>query len=211
MTYRNDHDAALARIDSLEQELELAKVPPPAPMPPKQYATRVAIVASLLAAIAGGAWVYQRETSQRPSRDVAITEPAARVTPVDRLRHCLGVVQSARTEGYDARTTDPHGRARSVDGIEAIGAPCRRELADVVTTIGLTPEQRAAFQRWLAAEDTLAGDLSRIQVYYANDPYKLDNYSTAPQLWREFQTDRAARDATLPAVVRELQDQLPNS
>jgi hypothetical protein len=183
-------------------------------VPPKRYATKLAIVASLAAVVMGGGWiVYRAATYHAPSPEIALTEPGGgqHVTPTDRLWQCIGAVKSARAEGFDAVTTDPHGGARSVAGIDTVGAPCRRELAEVATTIGLSSQQREAFQRWLAAEDTLAGDLSRIQVYYENDPYKLDNYSTATQLWREYETDRAARDATLPAVVRELRQDQPNS
>jgi len=211
MTYRNDHDAALARIDSLEQELEHLKVKP-APVevvPPTRHAWKVAIAASLVAAVVGGGWLKHRASSHHvtAATESAIVHP---YVSVDYLRRCLGDVLSAPGDGFDARTTDPHAGGRSVAAVAAVGATCRRELAEVASSIALTDQQRAVFQRWLAAEDTLAGDLSRIVVYYGSDPYRLDGYTTATQLWREYETDRAARDATLPAVVRELGLQ-PNS
>jgi hypothetical protein len=159
------------------------------------------------ACVVGGAWLKHRMSSHPVT---AVTEPSAPTASVGSLRPCLVTVLGTNGDGFDARTTDPHANGRSVAPIEKVVASCRRELAEITNAIGLTDQQRGAFQRWLAAEDTLAGDVSRIVVYYTNDPYQLDNYSTASQLWREYETDRAARDAALPAVVRELGTQ-PNS
>jgi hypothetical protein len=212
MTYRNDHDAALARIDSLEQELEAMKAAPkPAPVvPANRYAWKIGIVASAAAAVLGGAWVVDRAHTRAPLRASAPAVAVPIFASVDDFRPCVTHVLAAQGDGFDAQTTDPRHGGRSVAPIEAVGAPCRNELARLIRDdVALTRDQRVAFQRWLAAEDTLAGDLSRIVVYYTNDPYQLDNYATATQLWHEYNVDRGARDATLPAVVHAMG--MPNS
>src|SRR5947199_294281 len=78
MTYRNDHDAALARIDSLEQELEaMQAVPKPPVMPVKRYAWKIGIIATTAAIGMAAAWVGDRAhtRSPLPASEPAVAKP----------------------------------------------------------------------------------------------------------------------------------------
>ena len=203
MSYRNDHDAALARIDSLEQELEQAKAAATVaatPVPKPNHVWRTALIATLGAGVLAGGWLWQRPHHKQAELAVPMAPVIAEPISIASLAPCLERVRAAPDAKLDAVSTDPHGAAHSIFGIEHVGASCRGDLAALVDQPGLTTAERAALQRWLAAENALAGDISRIVTYYGNDPYRLDGYTTAPQLWREYTTDRAARDAALPAL-----------
>src|SRR5260221_12203953 len=175
MSYRNDHDAALARIDDLEAELERLNTPEP-PKPPRapKLPAILALLSIVVASTAGAVVALEHDARVR-------AEPVATAPIAPDPMACRQAI--SRVYGFDARSTDPHAATpRDVSQIVASGAPCREQL----------PEGR-----WRAAEDELAGAISRIVVYYRNDPYALDNYVTAPQLWKEYNAAIAARDHVL--------------
>ncbi len=212
MSYRDDHDAALARIDALEVELERLQreTPPAAPPPPARRPSRtltlVAGVAGTLAAFALiGVFV-----PEAPHPAPAQPMPAQiALDPGDRaaLRLCLDMIETKHVTGLDEYSTDPHGTARPVAPIVAVGTACRDELARLAQNSSLDDAQREAVTAWQADEDELAGAISRLVVYYESDPYKLDGYQTAPQVWRELDLARTERDqliAKLDARLRPL-------
>ena len=51
--------------------------------------------------------------------------------------------------------------------------------------------------QWVTHEDELAGAIARIETYYASDPYQLDNYTSAPQLWDEYERAHKRRDEAM--------------
>ena len=211
MSYRNDHDAALARIEDLEQELDRLKAAPVPPPPPRVRSRATLAYIAAAAVCAGGIGAIAHYRHDRDTTRVDHAGAAIAVAPavsLDALGPCVAAVRAARAGDLSAKTTDPRGFHRSIDAIAATGATCRHELAVLAHDPTLAAQQREALARWLVSEDELAGDLSRMAVYYANDPYALDGYSTAAQLWTEYRDDLAARDAVLPAVVRALE--LPN-
>jgi hypothetical protein len=194
MSYRNDHDAALARIADLESELGRVRATTPPPAPPRTRRRSPILIAGAAALIgAAGAWVAMRTHAAAPPLALeSRTAPPVRAPELPTLRACRQAI--VPITGFDARTTDPHAvNPRAIAAIEASAARCRGELGQLAGS-------NDALRGWLAAEDAIAGDISRIAVYYGNDPYRLDNYATAGQLWRELTADVAARDAILPRV-----------
>jgi hypothetical protein len=209
MSYRNDHDAALARIAALEDELEQvrkATPPVPTPAPVRRRWGRVMLgIGSAAFALATVTMVTVAVVPRHKRAEVPSMSAPAPAMQVDvaTLRACRNAI--THVSGLDARTTDPHAETpRSVGELDAVGARCRAELAAAAAG-------DARYGVWLNAEDELAGDISRIQVYYASDPYRLDGYSTAAQLWHEYERDVTWRDAALPSVDRALEITHPQS
>lgn len=170
MTYRSDHDAALARVDALEAEnaqlqrqltaLPSATVPPSRP----RYWPAVIIVpvVGIAAAMLAG--------PKPPTKGMALEQCAQSLAPKPAL---------------DATETDPHGRARPVAAV-ARTLGCEAEIARRLASI-IPDNERLALERWRAAEGELSNEVSLITTYYTNDPYKLDHYTSAVQLWREYE------------------------
>jgi hypothetical protein len=216
MSYRNDHDAALARVDALETELEqmageyertraalAAKDTAVAPRPRKAGAITAVFLAAV-ASVGAGLGMAMLRTPSEPEVPVAVAaaDPDDSSALTSDLEMCLaGVEASMHTSTrFDAETTDPRGSlGRSPQPIIAIGAGCRPELDRVAADTKLDAPTRALLGRWIAREDELAGAISRITVYYGNDPYALDGYATAGQLWRELDRARESRDALIEA------------
>lgn len=209
MSYRNDHEAALLRVDALEQEVaRLRSAPQPEAQRPapkrRPYASLLrAGVAMLLAGI-GVVAIIGRE---HPTVEAALPPAVERVVvpeSVAALRSCIAAIKPA--EGLNETTTDPHGAANSPAPIVKTGASCRNQLASL-GELQLDPVVEDKLRRWAVAEDKLADPISMITVYYGADPYALDNYATAPQLWREYRRALATRDA----AIAELQPVLANA
>jgi hypothetical protein len=130
----------------------------------------------------------------------AVVEVAAEVpAELDSLKDCIAKIAPLGRE-LNETTTDPHGAAVSTADIAKTGASCRIEIAALANSAA-SPELRDRFRRWSIAEDKLADPISLITVYYANNPYALDHYATAPQLWREYHRARNARDAVLAELA----------
>lgn len=185
MSYRNDHDAALLRITALEGELAQLKKQPPALAKPPQRAWP-AIAASLL----GVGAVVAAFAAMRATHNTEVEAAPTLAAPLE-LRTCAAGI---RRVSLDAGSTDPRGGAASVAPLAATGAACRPELARVAV-------DDPKLERWRVAEDRLANVISLITVYYGNDPYALDHYASAPQLWREYEHARAERDLVLGSLA----------
>ncbi len=208
MSYRNDHEAALLRVDALEQEVaRLRSAPPPVVAKPatkrRPYASLLRIGVAMLLAGAGVAAMVGRD---RPTASAA-PPTAERVitgvpTSVDALRGCIAAITST---DLNERSTDPHGAANSVTPITKTGAACRTDLASR-GELQLDPVLSNKLEAWAVTEDKLADPISMITVYYGSDPYVLDNYATAPQLWREYRRALSARDAALAELKPMLAD-----
>jgi hypothetical protein len=195
MTYRNDHEAALARIDALEHELaEMRATPAPAPIEPlaPRRRGRTGLVLTmctvgLFGGIVGGFVLGASGDEARASHPhAAATKPAA---PAHRdiIIWCADAIHY---NSFVSDTHDPHAmRQMPAEPIGSAGTSCRDELDEYVTLPDLNAGEREALWQWALQEDELAGARSRIEVYYANDPAKLDSYASANQLWREY--DRA--------------------
>lgn len=218
MTDRSEHDA-FARVEALEleaQRLEAEnarlravreKPSKPAavdePEPPGLRALNVVLGGAVVAiyVIARLGILYDRQShDDRPSRSEtersSPTEGFAAPVPHPSLTKCVLAIKGNPL--LDANLTDPHAAApMSVDAIKATAAPCRDDL-QLYRDSGLADlRERAAIERWLAAENDLAGAISRILVYYGSDPYLHDGYWSAPQLWIEFDRAVAHRDVAL--------------
>jgi hypothetical protein len=215
MSYRNDHDAALARVDALEAELEqmagdyeqaraaLAERTRPVPRRRTRNGPVVALLLAATSISAGVALVLTASPSEPEAPVAARARAAADIPPasVDLVTCLDGIEASMRVETvFDAETTDPRGAlARSPQPITGFVASCRPELARAASDGSLDARTRALFSDWQAREDELTGAISRIVVYYGSDPYQLNGYATAGQLWREFDRARESRDALIRA------------
>lgn len=215
MTYRSDHDAALARVDALEREnakltADNAKLREAADgLDWNRGANRerhpgsrrlVAIAASgtlfATALIAGvlGAQEQNRQTSQRfEVRSTGIARA--------RLEKCARAI--APKPALDEVSTDPRALdAASIEPVKATGATCRDDLRAFLDAGLIDGRERRWLEAWRRSEDELAGAISRLVVYYGSDPYALDGYTTARQVWVEYDRAVAARDDALAAWRR---------
>jgi hypothetical protein len=212
MSYRNDHDAALHRVDALEGELARlrkeydAKSRQPAPDVPTKPIRR-GWIGIVMVAVVVAAWVYResRTTTVQPAVPAPVIEQVVvkqkPVAPAPDLRSCANAIEKLSIR-LDASNTDPHGATRdgtprqSVSRIAGTGAGCRAALSAHAKSSG-----DELFVAWSAAEDQLAGTITRILVYYNDvDPYVLDNYATADQLWREYDAAIVLRDQALARI-----------
>ncbi len=218
MSYRNDHDAALLRVDALEAELETLRLAyerqrekDDADKPPPKRKSRTAwIVAggvlSLTAGTAIGAVALFHATSRtEQSAEAAISiETGGRPAIDDRsqLRDCRAAI-TPLTMRRTAETADPHGTHLPVAPIADSAAPCRSLLA-AADHLDIDPALRELVAKWSRAEDELTGCISRTLVYYASDPYAADGYRSAPQLWKEYDRAITARDVVLEQLAPAL-------
>jgi hypothetical protein len=172
MSYRNDHDAALARVDVLEREL---------------------------------ATLRDRDREGHATREVQPRRKPWWLFGTGILALTAGIVGGVAigaTNGDEADVEVPRAAAPAFDRgrLDACLAPpatCRREVHAALDLAWLSGEERHLLTAWAAAEDELAGAASRHDVYYANDPAKLDGYSTAYQVRLEYDRAVAARDAAM--------------
>lgn len=210
MSYRNDHDAALSRVDALEAELETLRVAyereraqrdaeklPPERTPRPLWA--IGLVSAGVIALGAGFALRARGTEARAPRPVTRNEAAVERGPLPQdladLRACREAIVPLATP-LTATSTDPHGAHADVAPIAKTGAPCRR-LLQSADSLALDPALHALVTRWSLAEDELIGAITRTRVYYASEPYEADHYASAPQLWREYDRALSARDAVL--------------
>lgn len=203
MSYRNDHEAALLRVDALEQEVARLRSAPTSTTP--AAATKRSPVASwfrigLVLGLAGAGVVAMiaRDRPTAAAASIAIENRVELPQSLAGVRDCIAAIEPL-DRAIDATTTDPHGAANSTSWIAATGAPCRTLLASLDEP---DPVLRDKLGRWATAEDKLVDPISLITVYYASDPYALDNYASAPQLWREYHRARLERDDALADLAR---------
>ena len=209
MSYRNDHEAALLRVDALEAELEVLRLAyerqcakNDADKPPPKRRSRAAwIVAGGVLALTAGTAVgavtlFRATASDEPrANERALVETRPAIDDRSMLRECRDAI-TPLTYPRTAETTDPRGMHRSVAPIVDTGAPCRNLLADA-DHLAIDPTLRTLVGKWSHAEDELVGDITRTMIYYGSDPYAADNYVSAPQLWKEYDRDVSARNAVL--------------
>lgn len=198
MSYRNDHDAALLRVDALEADnarlaAENAKLRAgeTVELPKPKRSTKRGLMAATFVGVAfamaaGVIAIAEPDASRRlpaPTPPVADDKPAALFTKADIDECTLDLV---RTPAYhDAVSTDPHGAARSVGpALQASG--CLAEIRGVLDYATISPEERTKLEIWADAQTRLDATVAMVAEYYKGDPYKLDGYSTAPQLWTEY-------------------------
>lgn len=189
MSYRNDHEAALLRVDALEQEVARLRKTAPPEKPATKSRARASLFRIGLVALLAGAGVAAILGRDRPTV-AAAPAPVEQVKPkvvAPDLRDCIAAIAPVDVK-LDETTTDPHGAAEPIAWIAKTGASCRAELAK---------SSDPAVQRWADAEAKLADPISLITVYYSGDPYTLDHYGTAAQLWREYHRARLVRDDAL--------------
>ena len=205
MSYRNDHEAALLRVDALEQEVARLRSAPTSTTP--AAATKRSPVASwfrigLVLGLAGAGVVAMIARDRPTAAASSLAIERVELPPsLAGVRTCIAAIKPL-DRAIDATTTDPHGAANSTAWIAATGAPCRTLLASLDELDEPDPVLRDKLGRWATAEDKLVDPISLITVYYASDPYALDNYASAPQLWREYHRARLERDDALADLAR---------
>jgi len=171
MTYRSDHDAALARVDALEAENAALQRKLSANAPAKAKPDRSRIWGMAMGVPLAGIAI------------AVFTGPKPRVRNLE-LESCVRSL--SEKPALDATETDPHGHARPVLAV-ARTSSCASQIDHVLSTKIISTQERIALERWRSTEDELSNEVSLIAEYYANDPYKLDNYASGVQLWREYE------------------------
>lgn len=210
MTYRSDHDAALARVDALEREnakltAENAKLREPAEgMDWNGPAYRVRSGSRSVLAIAATGTLFATALiagvlgAREHVQEAKLQRFEVRSTGIarERLEKCARAIGEA--PGLDAVSTDPRAPSpASIEPVKATGAPCREDLRVYLDSGLIDPRERRSVDAWRKAEDELAGTISRLVVYYRSDPYALDGYATARQVWIEYDRAVTARDAAV--------------
>lgn len=177
MTYRSDHDAALARAAALEHEnaaLQRKLAPSLNVAPRRSRLPFIAVGVGVAVAVGGGAFV--QSAGHRDTRDL--------------LERCSRKL--AHKPSLDDIDTDPHGWRLSVAPIvDTTG--CRPELAHRLGDV-ISSSERRALEEWQTAEERLENEVSLITTYYGGDPYAADHYKSARQLWREYERAYDARE-----------------
>jgi len=198
MSYRNDHDAALARAHALEAEvahlkadaaLRVVSLPKP---PVRRGVVGIALATALLGGALGVAFagepVAPVASDPTPARAMATLDTRINRVALDQ---CIeGIKPLPTIRGLRLTPLE-------VTAVEATGAPCRTEIRDYLEQGLWSPDERAALTNWAAAEDRLANSISMVAVYHRDDPIRLDGGATAGQLWSEYARAHADRDATI--------------
>jgi hypothetical protein len=202
MSYRNDHDAALARVDALSSEnsqlaAENAKLRAGVPIvaPPAEGRVSRGVAALVLATLAGvgvlaATMIAPTHARPRAPRSSSPWKHFDRAS----LRTCAKELDVPLHANF--RDTDPHGNHQDIGPVMR-STGCRAEIRDALDNAVISNEERAALVKWGDAEAQLDGSVSMVREYYEHDPYKLDGYSTAPQLWTEYNRALVIRNDAL--------------
>lgn len=208
MTYRNDHEAALQRVAALETELaRLRRNAPPEPRiePPKRslsdrFGWLMAGLGMVITSV--GISLYTVRIADGFSDEEAFQSPAPSEPPTEAptvaaprlasLNACrAGIVPL--DPRLDELSTDPHREhPLPMKTIEKVAAPC-----DPKTLTDLDSTFQHRIEIWSDTEARLSNVISLLETYYGANPYALDNYVSAPQLWRELRRAIANRDRAL--------------
>ena len=202
MSYRNDHDAALARVNALASEnsqlaAENAKLRAGMTIvvPQAERPVHRGVAALVLASLAGASILAATLISHSHHRAPPPHEHHVVVDEAE-LRACARTLETS-PPGATARETDPRSWQHLSIGPVMMSTGCRAEIAEVLDGAILSNDERATLQRWRNSEANLDAVVSMIGEYYKHDPYALDGYSTAPQLWREYDEALTHRNIAL--------------
>lgn len=213
MSYRSDHDAAVARGDTLEHEnarlaAENARLRDVAPLadPPDRPSGVVALfiagtVVVLVVLLFGLVITHRPQDRLDTSRDTRSDTTGSETTESARMfaDHPLTTCALRLVNPHlDAEMTDPHGVApRSVHIIEETRAPCRAEIDAFRYDRYIRGESYRALEEWSMAEDRIARSIAELVEYYRTDPYQRDGYKSAPERWAAYNRALDQRDAAL--------------
>jgi hypothetical protein len=193
MSYRNDHDAALARVDALEAELARVRqaqaVVKPAVPRAHRYRRRLGLASAISITAGTAVAIAMAATSPAPteSRVATLDTRVSRTT----LDACIADIHPAPTVANDRLTP---AQAATV---QFTGAPCRSDLGDMIAEGLWSPREHDTLVIWRDAEDKLANTIAMVSTYYQSSPATLDGYASSPQLWREYQRALGERDKAL--------------
>ncbi|HTL37895.1 MAG TPA: hypothetical protein VL326_32410 [Kofleriaceae bacterium] len=199
MSYRNDHDAALARVDALAADnnrllAENARLRagetvelPHAARSNRRGPILAASFAGVAIAMAIGLITFAGAPVHAPKLPLPEAplddKPVVTFTRGDLEKCSFSLVTTPADR--DAPSTDPHGEGRSVRPVlQSTG--CRAEIRDVLTFGTISAKERKDLEAWADAEARLDATVAMVGEYYKGDPYALDGYSSAPQLWTEY-------------------------
>lgn len=151
------------------------------------FATAVAVFATAAAPV---------HPPKLPLPEVPLLDdtPAVRHSKADLERCASGLVRTP-ADG-DAASTDPRGTGHGVAPV-LHSTGCRDEIGDVLAGATISATERQKLETWADAEARLDATVAMIGEYYKADPYALDGYSTAPQLWTEYNRALVIRNDAL--------------
>jgi hypothetical protein len=197
MSYRNDHDAAVARVDALQHEVERLAAEneklrvPAASVRKSSFGLGLATVLGGSAVAAIGGLLLGLTTSASGSPPAPEPEPAPSGVALNDLMP-MSLADCANAIA-PRPTTDPH-KPLDVAALERTGASCRAALRALAAE---DANGEDSVTGWARTEDRLANRISLLVVYYSSNPAVLDGYAAAPRLWTEYDAALTARDAAL--------------
>jgi hypothetical protein len=190
MSYRNDHDAALARVDALERELAVLKGERiELPQSPRRMPWLVLAVsaAALIASLIFGLFIKDERLREQTEQRVAQAEEQVASVSRDELELCVAKLPP-RPLYFDPL-------ADKLQIVAASGA-CRNLVHRYVDGGLLANDEHRAAAIWAWAEDDLANSISLITEYYRVGP-DVDDHATERQLWLEYDRLLRHRNAAL--------------
>lgn len=234
MSYRNDHDAAIARVDALTHQLDQTEAERDdlqaevkrirgLSLRPKLRTNGPPLLVLVLIGSVYAAAVLPHHHGSSPR------VPAAEAPPVDAARPApsrptavapRSTAVPPRSPSIDDRATDAARMTTVVTcadrlqratadvaprtDLRPLRASCRSELALLVSRRTVPGPTSELLARWLALEDQLSPSLAAYNTYVLRDPEGI-HYRAPATLRDAFDAALRARDAILPEVHAALQ------
>lgn len=218
MAYREDLDAALARVDALQHESsaleaentrlrrDLASAMPTSEVIERTTAPGATALGALVL-LATGALVGMAATLrlERPAHPARSAEEA--LSAVSREPYALDPSTLELDACVASIGAPPHvaGAYRSRADIEAIvltAAPCRDSLPDLIAHARVDYPHELALHAWQDAEDELANRIALVTSAFQDDPLAEREHPDAMRLWSEYERTLAVRNAALDLWLR---------
>ena len=232
MSFRDDHEAAIARVSALEGEVEhltrenerlqaenaALRDPPKPPKPPKPQRTptersqRIRKLAPKIAGVVGVVAVFA----------LMVGLPAYTDCKNERSYKAeLGDFERQKSTWYAlvefedcARDTLHQLDLGSLDaakqdprGNSYRGAPTLNECVEKLAVLASIPTlapAKDALDQWRIAYATASGPHKRLDEYYRNQDWKDDNYAAGPQLWADLTPAVTAFHAATTEALRKV-------
>jgi hypothetical protein len=231
VSFRDDHEAALARVSALEDEAERLRRdnerlkaenaelrdPPKPPKPPKpprtpserallirKHGPRVAGVAGVIAlfALVIGAPLYVNYKNEREYK-VALVDYERQKSTWHALIQLEDCARDTlhQLEMKALDAAKQDPRTHSYRGPPSLNG-CVQELAALASIPTILPA-KDALDQWRIAYATVSGPHARLAEYYQKGDWKDDNYAAGPTLWADYLPALQAFHAATSAAFKK--------